>query len=574
MRTAVIHSVSPEASPARVRRRVPEWALVTAAAVLLAVVMTWPLAPRLSRMGRVDSTDAMYAMWNVAWVARALTTNPAGVFDANIFFPHRQTLAYSESNLLTGALGIPAWLITKNVYATYNAVTLLGFMLSFLCAYALARRLTGSWIGAAVAGIGFAFCPYVYARFPHIQLQMTFGMPLSLLALHALVDRPTWRRGIALGAALAVQGLTCAYYGILAGLLVGLGVLLYAAFRRLWAEQAYWVAVATALATCLVLIVPMFIPYLTLHESGFQRTLEEAARYSFGWQAWLASAVRAHAWMLPWLQAHGWRGGVLFPGFVTAILGLAGIVIAIRGGRGTPAAARQHAIFYGVIGAIALWLSLGPNAGLYTLLYHTLPVFRLLRAPERFGIAVTLALAIGSGFAAAWIAGRLRESRTRAAVAAAASLLLAASIADKWIAPLRFREALPVPSPYYMLARAPRGPVAEFPYFTRSIDLNRYAEYMFFSTYHWQPLVNGYSDHMPKDFLDTVEEISRFPTRRAFTLLRDRGTRYVLVHLNYYHHLRRPQVEQGLAHYTAEGVLRFLARDGDVVLYQVVRYPN
>jgi len=38
MRTAVIHSVSPETSPARVRRRVPEWALVTAAAVLLAVV--------------------------------------------------------------------------------------------------------------------------------------------------------------------------------------------------------------------------------------------------------------------------------------------------------------------------------------------------------------------------------------------------------------------------------------------------------------------------------------------------------------------------------------------------------
>src|SRR5688572_19123076 len=98
--------------------------------------MTWPIAAQLGRSGRVDSTDAMYAMWNVAWVARALTSDPLNVFNANIFYPHTGTLAFSESNLLTGALGIPAWLLTKNVYATYNSVILLGFMLSFLCAYA------------------------------------------------------------------------------------------------------------------------------------------------------------------------------------------------------------------------------------------------------------------------------------------------------------------------------------------------------------------------------------------------------------------------------------------------------
>src|SRR5687768_5834349 len=246
----------------RARLRLPEWVAVGGIAVLLALVMTWPIAPRLSRMGRVDSTDAMYAMWNIAWVARALTSAPSEIFNANIFYPHTGTLAFSESNLLTGALGIPAWLLTKNVYATYNSVTLIGFILSFLCTYALVRRLTSSRLGATVAAIGFAFCPYVYARFPHIQLQMTFGMPLSLLALHRLVDRPSWQRGIGLGAALAAQGLTCAYYGVLTGLSVGLGVLFFATTRRAWRDRSYWLAVLVALATCLLLIVPVFLPYV------------------------------------------------------------------------------------------------------------------------------------------------------------------------------------------------------------------------------------------------------------------------------------------------------------------------
>jgi hypothetical protein len=44
------------------------------------------------------------AIWNVAWVARTLVTDPLHVFDANIFYPHRQTLSYSESNLGAGIL--------------------------------------------------------------------------------------------------------------------------------------------------------------------------------------------------------------------------------------------------------------------------------------------------------------------------------------------------------------------------------------------------------------------------------------------------------------------------------------
>ena len=45
--------------------------------------------------------------------------------------------------------------------------------------------------------------------------------------------------------------------------------------------------------------------------------------------------------------------------------------------------------------AFAFWISLGPDAGLYTALYHTLPAFSFLRAPARMGVMVTLGTQTG-----------------------------------------------------------------------------------------------------------------------------------------------------------------------------------
>lgn len=556
----------------RPRVSVSEALTALGAAVLLAVVMTWPVAPKMHRAARIDSTDAMYAMWNVAWVARAVTSQPGELFNANIFHPHEGTLAYSEGNIGAGVLGAPAWALTKNVYTTYNSVVLLGFILSFLCTYALVRRLTGSALAALAAAAAFAYAPYVYARLPHIQLQMTFGMPLALLAFHRVVDRPGWKNGALLGIALAIAALSSAYYGILIGLAIGVGTIFYAFQLGLWRDRRYWIAMAVALAALAIVMVPFYLPYMAIREEGFERTLEEARRYGVNWWGWLASPVKTHAWLL-----HPNFKGVAFPGVTRVILGFAGLLLvafsAKRAARITNG--RAHAIFYLLIFVLTFWTSFGPNAGLYTLLHNTIPVFAFLRAVERFAILVTLALCVGLGFAVVLLQDWWRRrSRGAAAGRAAAAGLLLLIVADSWVAPLHYPDALPVSRVYRALARAPHGAVAEFPFFYRTLDFNRHGHYMLFSTYHWQPLINGYSDHYPKQWLDMLDVVKDFPTNPdSFAHLKAHEARYVVMHLDWYEHRRRPEIEQGLAHYVAEGVLRFIERDGDIALYEIVRYP-
>ena len=94
-----------------------ELAIVLISFSALAVAVTWPLGAHPATLAyKPQNTDGQFSVWNVAWVAHALLTDPRHVFDANIFYPHRWTLTYSETNLVAGALGVPVYWATHRVY--------------------------------------------------------------------------------------------------------------------------------------------------------------------------------------------------------------------------------------------------------------------------------------------------------------------------------------------------------------------------------------------------------------------------------------------------------------------------
>jgi uncharacterized membrane protein len=493
-------------------------------------------------------------------VAHALTTDPAAVYQANIFYPQRNALAFSEANLVEGALGAPVWALTRNPYTTHNVVALSSFVFAGAGAYYLVRHLTGHRGAAAVAGVLYAFCPFAFARTAHIQLLFTGGIPFCLLAFHRLAARPSVGRAVALGMCLWLQALACAYYGIFAGLMVGLGTLVVATTRRRWRSRDFWLAIGLAAFVSVALTVPFFLPYLEVQQgTGFTRTLDDARMYSADAGAWLASSAWAHRSWLSWIEPFN---EVLFPGLITLALGAAGVIIALR----SPPE-RELLIFYGLSAVLAFWLSFGPDAGLYTVFYNTIPVFSFLRAPGRIGIVVVICLAVFAGVAVR----TLLRDRPRAAMWAAVIALVAA--AELTQAPLTaLREVAPFPDAYRTLAVQPPGAVAEFPYFYERSDYPRHAFYMLNSTTHWMPLVNGYSDHIPQEFRDQVRPLSSFPTRESFQILGRVGARYVVFHLNMYDSRSRIRVIERIGSYAT--YLRPLVQEGDVWIFEIVGFPN
>ena len=76
-----------------------------AATAVLVAVMTYPTVTGFDTLGRIRSGDGKFSIWNIGWIGHALLTDPAELYNANIFHPHTGTLAYSELNLVAGVFG-------------------------------------------------------------------------------------------------------------------------------------------------------------------------------------------------------------------------------------------------------------------------------------------------------------------------------------------------------------------------------------------------------------------------------------------------------------------------------------
>ncbi len=168
--------------------------------------------------------------------------------------------------------------------------------------------------------------------------------------------------------------------------------------------------------------------------------------------------------------------------------------------------------------AVAFVLSLGPeirtngrligSTGPYSLLYSHVPGFDGLRVPARYAMIVTLFLAIAAGFGAAVIERRFRRGTGIAAVLTllvlsesfAAPIIINGSSAEGgYLAPPpRVHTGSQIPSVYRFLKtlHAPGTVVVEFPFGEWGYEVR----YMFYSTNHWHPLLNGYSGTFPLSY--------------------------------------------------------------------------
>src|SRR6478735_12294003 len=128
-----------------------------AVCVLLAILHTWPLALHAGRYSRNDNADTQLNEWIMAWVAHQLPRDPSHLFEANIFYPAHDTLAFSEPLIVPALMGAPlAWLGASPVLV-FNLILILGFALTAWAGARLAENWTGDRVASLLGGSMIAF---------------------------------------------------------------------------------------------------------------------------------------------------------------------------------------------------------------------------------------------------------------------------------------------------------------------------------------------------------------------------------------------------------------------------------
>ena len=259
--------VSPEPArdPAGPRRPRAPRLVALAAFVLLAIVHTWPLASNPAHLSRNNSADALLNTWAIAWVAHQLPRDPVHLFDANIFYPERLTLGYSEAMIVQGVMAMPILAMGGSAVLAFNLVLMAGFALTGWAFCLLLRNWTGSWAAGYVGGSLAAFNSHALVRLPHLQAQHVEFFALMLFALDRLISSRRVRDALWLGVAFALQGLTSVYL-----LVFSTWAMLFAVAGRgtEWLRQKPGRTIglfAAAGATATILMAPYLAAYYELH---------------------------------------------------------------------------------------------------------------------------------------------------------------------------------------------------------------------------------------------------------------------------------------------------------------------
>jgi hypothetical protein len=384
--------------------------------------MTYPLIFHLfdGLAGGFGTGDSLGNVSLINWVKRA-------IFDLHVDFRYFNYMLYpygvdilKETNFsIDYLLAVPLTVLGGPVFA-YNLFFLLELSLSAFAMYLFIKYLTGDMLIATYSGFVFGFCTYHFARgfAGHFNMFGTWWIPLMLLYLHRAIAEKKARYSAVSALFFVLATLTSGYYGVMCGAVILCIVLFYAAqaFRRVSASDLskfiYGLNIhqfdfAIKLIICFVAFsLPLTIYLDYVGAPGNPYSIEYLAIYSASPEDYLTPASIHPIWQIlgerPLTHGLPWERDVY--------LGMSVVILAYLGVARSRDRMRWLYLF---VAAVSFLLSLGPYLWVgetltslplpYKFLAEYVPLLARVRALNRFGLIVMLAVSSLAGFGLASI---------------------------------------------------------------------------------------------------------------------------------------------------------------------------
>lgn len=468
------------------------WQELTCSALVYLGIAVWWLDPLVwfmddhltGQMGGAALVfeDLQLIVWALAWGARALVTDPLGIFDANAFYPMPESLTFSEHFFGLLPLYAPAYWATANPILSANITILAIFVLRGLSVQVLLRRYTGPE-AAILAALFFAFSPSVDERVVKFYLLASFGLIFAFFFIDRLLASARWRDMVGLALMLSMQAATSVYlafaamFGAIAWTLPSLW------FRRSQLDARRILTLAGAGLLAIVILLPMHLPYLRLALGSELPDYNQGADLGWSMSQWRTLSVIKHfnANWVPWFV---WlfaavafvprRRMPLAPIVGASFVGILGFVFA----------AGPHGLLLGI-----------PTGWVYSLAADVIPGMSTVRTPPRFLVLVEIAVALLAGLGMQTVFSLL-GLWPRRIIALVIGVSFVALLAPEQQTLRAIDRGADPGHVYQALAELGDGrAVLELPKGEWGVTA---AQRMLGSTTHWQPIVDGYSGHPPE----------------------------------------------------------------------------
>ncbi len=266
--------------------------------------LSWPwLATASTRV--LNHWDPPFHAWKLQYAARTLLSGhilpPGG--NTNLYYPNSGAFFFEALHWPQAVFAAPLLAAGANPVLTYHVTMVFFWALSSVLFWAWLRALGTRRPGAVLGGLFFTVLPYRMSYLVEFNMQLSFGLPLLLLAMTRFFQRPGFRYALLAAAAWWLQATSELYQAVF--VLFALPLLALPLFARdpslLRSGRRFWWPLVAAAALCAALSLPFLLPYAsTLGDGTLSRSLNEMRSHSLEPLTYLLSWGRVR--LLPELK--------------------------------------------------------------------------------------------------------------------------------------------------------------------------------------------------------------------------------------------------------------------------------
>jgi hypothetical protein len=382
----------------------------TIAYLLVTLAVLAPVIAHFTTYAPGTGGDTYQNLWDIWWVVHAVAQGHS-IWSTNLlFYPLGTNLIYQTMSPIGAIVTAPFQAIS--LPAAYNAMLVLGFVISGLCMYVLAKYITNNAYASFIAGLVFAFSAFHVAQaYAHIDWIVIGWIPLALYFFMRMLNGDgKYLSAVGLGITFVLtvfmgdieQGLMVVLllFAVLVAYAIGRGT------RRLLLRRRFWVGILIALIVAFVAGAWGFLPILHgitqsggLQQANYLNTISNNILWSDPLASFFVPSY------FNGIFNSGGNSNYLAGTFSynpTERVAYIGYTVIALAAYGMYRRRRLYKLWLG-IAIVFGWLTLGPYLqaggtvthipGLYYL-YKSLPLFNIIREPDRFYAVFSIATAV------------------------------------------------------------------------------------------------------------------------------------------------------------------------------------
>lgn len=431
--------------------------------------------------------------------------------------------------------------------AAYNIIIVLGFALTFIASYLLAKKITSSRLAAVFSAIIITFLPYrlIHSQL-HLNLISTQYLIFFIYFLLLVREKGSWIRILGLASFATLTVLDNYQYGAFA-LLCGIVFTLYdlsCGYKNKDLPKFYAnlkpLGIAFVLACLLILVFDHKLLLSIIHGFNFAnlgptRDVFELKTYSTFWFYYLVPSPTLAFFSTAFAPIFYDKIQILKTNAVeqTIFLGFLPIAMALFAFSKLPKGAGRFKVgFFALLAATAVLLSLvfDIKIGNFSLqspseiIFHRFPIIRVY---SRLGLLVGISFALLSGWTFAVLTQKIGRLAKLAIFSGLCFLLIVEFMPKK---PFPIIDTKNVPKIYDELEKQPTGIVVEYPLLPAEEPASY--DYLLAQIHHRMPLIYGAS---PSSSGEGFRKRLLDPTSaETIKLLQQIGVSYLILHQDKY----------------------------------------